>query len=60
MPRSAAARKKKETVEDLRRARLADVDPEIAELIGEEPRVLREGAAPAAEALERVRAALSS
>src|SRR4029079_11511218 len=36
VPRSAAARKKKETVEDLRRARLADVDPEIAELIGEE------------------------
>ena len=36
MPRSAAARKKKETVEDLRHARLADVDPEIAGLIGEE------------------------
>ncbi len=36
MPRSAAAREKKETVDDLRRARLADVDPEIAELIGDE------------------------
>ena len=36
MPRSAAARKKKETVEDLRHARLADVDPEIAGLIGDE------------------------
>jgi glycine hydroxymethyltransferase len=36
VPRSAAARKKKETVEDLRHARLADVDPEIAGLIGEE------------------------
>jgi len=36
VPRSAAARKKKETVEDLRHARLADVDPEIAGLIGDE------------------------
>jgi len=36
VPRSVAARKKKETIEELRRARLVEVDPEIAELIGEE------------------------
>ncbi|HEY7694341.1 MAG TPA: serine hydroxymethyltransferase [Gaiellaceae bacterium] len=36
MPRSAAPRRKKEVVQDLRRARLAEVDPEIAELIGRE------------------------
>jgi glycine hydroxymethyltransferase len=36
VPRSAAPRRKKEVVQDLRRARLAEVDPEIAELIGRE------------------------
>jgi glycine hydroxymethyltransferase len=36
VPRSAAPRRKKEIVRDLRRARLAEVDPEIAELLGRE------------------------
>jgi glycine hydroxymethyltransferase len=36
VPKALAQRRVKESVPDLRRARLADVDPEIAELIGRE------------------------